>query len=145
MQKAKQTYHLPFLRIAFILLLFLGMQYEGEALQRAQTPYSSYLEATHQYQHSSSSLQGALKSSHHSRSSIYSSRSSRNSLLFSFLIVGETESNKEDKKSNRTFSQLVGISTPAWVHQSLSTKSWVKVTPIKKLSLILLSTVVFLH
>lgn len=146
MQKAKQTYCLSFFGIAFILFLLLGIQFEGNASQRASTALSSQVQEIHQYQSSRGDSCSFLATGQKPQSILYSSRSSDHRLPFSLFIAVENEQNIENKKGDwTTVYRTMERSVPTLINKPLLSKSGLKYIPIKKLSLTLLSTVVFLH
>ncbi len=145
MQKAKKTYCLSFFGIAFILFLILGMQFKGNASDGA-TDLNSHIQQTRLFQSSSVGSLYQLATGKGAPSFFYASRSSDHRSPFSFFIAVENEQNTENKRGNWiTVYRTMECSVPTLINKPLLSKSGLINIPIGKLSLTLLSTVVFLH
>lgn len=146
MQKTKQTYYLSFLQVALILLLLTGMQFEVEASHQINNASEIHIQETQSFQSPSRFSFRSLAKTYNSQALIFSSRSSENRSLFSFLTVCENEQNTEDKKENWIkVSRAIEFAIPTLINKSHLSKSGFRNFSIKDLPLILLSTVVFLH
>lgn len=146
MLKAKQTYCLSFCGIAFILFLLLGIQFKGDTSDGTSKILTNHIQQSQLSQSATVDAFYLLTTGKESQSFLYSSRSSDQALPFSLFIAVENEQNTENKKGNwTTVCRNMECPVPTLINNPLLGKSGLKYIPIKKLSLTLLSTVVFLH